>query len=92
MTRIQIDPEQAMQTASTLLSNHQELDQLLQTLASTVEEMIAGWDGQARQRFAVSWEQWLTSTRKVLETIPSLAAGIQQEKAEFEAADRHFGA
>lgn len=90
MPAISLDPDQARSTASTFDSSRSNIESSLSTMMSSVNQVLATWNGQSRQQFENEWEQWTQRLRNMMEELQGLANGLRREADEFEAADRSF--
>jgi WXG100 family type VII secretion target len=90
MPQISIDPDQARSTAATFDSSRSNIEGSLNSMMSSVNQVLATWNGQSRQQFEGEWEQWVQRLRAMMEELQGLANGLRREADEFESVDRSF--
>ncbi|GIV90519.1 MAG: hypothetical protein KatS3mg055_3037 [Chloroflexus sp.] len=90
MPQISIDPDQARSTAATFDSSRSNIEGSLNSMMSSVNQVLATWNGQSRQQFEGEWEQWVQRLRNMMEELQGLANGLRREADEFESVDRSF--
>ncbi len=90
MPMISLDTDQARSTAATFDSSRASIESSLNSMMSSVSQVLATWQGQSRQQFEGQWEQWTSRLRVIMEELQGLANGLRREADEFESVDRSF--
>ncbi|RMD74633.1 MAG: WXG100 family type VII secretion target [Chloroflexi bacterium] len=90
MPLISLDTDEARSTAATIDSNLSSMEGSLNTMMSSVSQLLSTWNGQSRMQFENEWEQWTRRLRAMMEELQGLSNGLRREADEFESVDRSF--
>ena len=89
MVDIRVSPERLRSVASTLDSNRQELDSILQNMISTINGLRGEWTGLAQVDYANEFNDRVPSMKtKLAEVLENLIQELRHIADEFERVDQ----
>jgi len=83
----QHSPEIMVQSARMIDDAHVLISGQLATLTDAVDTMMSGWQSESASAFAAVHREWDQQTRKLNETLTTMAAALRKTDAEYRAHD-----
>lgn len=85
MPTLHMDVEICRSTQSTMVSQHQQLVQALQTITSSVNQTVgSAWIGQSATEFQQQFEQLRSALTQQLDQLQALATTLANEISQWE--------
>jgi len=88
MAIIHMDTDQVDATLNAFRTAQQHLNEALQRLSASAEQLTGAWEGAAQAQFTAAWQEWRQGMSHAIEIAQPIIAGIERERNELFEADQ----
>ncbi len=86
MTTLHMEVETSRSAQNSLRNTAAQMESLLQSLSSTINELQPAWLGNSATEFFSEYEQWRSAAALLLENLDTLSIRLNNEINEWESA------
>lgn len=84
MATLHMEVESARNTQNTMNNTHAQLEQMIQSMTSSVNGLQPSWLGNSATEFFGEYEQWKSSMTTMLQNLQTLSTTLSSEITQWE--------